>query len=102
MSKELLCEVLGCEQLPIDEKYATNQMRVKNRAELAEELKRFVDKFNADDLLSKLLEINVPAAKIKNVAEVFEDTTAQSLVLDEDIEGVKTRRVRSSVFKIHP
>jgi hypothetical protein len=41
----------------------------------------------------------VPAARIKNLAEVFQDLPAQQLVRQEEILGVNTKRITSIAFK---
>lgn len=50
--------------------------------------------------MSSFLTKNIPAGVIKNIAEVFEDEQANSLILEEKIENVATKRVKTAVFKI--
>ena len=50
-------------------------------------------------LLVKLHSQNVPAGKVLNIAEVFENPIAQGMVREEEIEGVQTKRVTSIAFK---
>ena len=42
---------------------------------------------------------NVPAGKVKNLAEVFENEDLQKSILEEDNLGYKTKRVSSIAFK---
>jgi hypothetical protein len=41
----------------------------------------------------------IPAARIKNLSEVFDDNEAQTLILEEEISGKPTKRVTSIAFK---
>jgi crotonobetainyl-CoA:carnitine CoA-transferase CaiB-like acyl-CoA transferase len=77
----------------------SNQLRVKNRLELADIIKDKLIHVEADDFLSRCHEMYVPAARIKNLAEVFQDLPAQQLVRQEEILGVNTKRITSIAFK---
>jgi len=94
-----LCETLKIPELVSNPKFNSNQHRVVNRIELAELIKAQVECWNADDLLTKLQSLNVPAGAVKNLQEVFSEDRAQSLVLEEKIDGILTRRVTSAIFK---
>jgi crotonobetainyl-CoA:carnitine CoA-transferase CaiB-like acyl-CoA transferase len=50
-------------------------------------------------IISSLLELGVPVAKIKSLEEVFEDPKAMSLVKTEQIDGQNTKRVSQIAFK---
>jgi crotonobetainyl-CoA:carnitine CoA-transferase CaiB-like acyl-CoA transferase len=50
-------------------------------------------------IISALLKLNVPVAKIKSLDEVFADPKALSLVQEEQINGQNTRRVSQIAFK---
>ncbi len=93
-----LCATLKVPEITEDDRFSSNQKRVVNRQELFELLKTEVAKWNADDLLNTLQELNVPAGAVKNLQEVFQDAQAQSLVLEETIDGTLTRRVASAIF----
>lgn len=96
---KLLCEFLELNHVPEDEKFNTNQKRVINRIELFNLLNEKVKKLYSEDLLSYLEDKNVPAGKIKSIDEVFDDESAQSLILEEVIDGVNTKRIKSVLFK---
>lgn len=93
-----LCETLKIPNIPKDERFFSNQERVENRQELFEILKRKVSEWNADTLLEALQALNVPAGAVKNLEEVFSGQQAQSLVLEEEIDGIRTKRVASAIF----
>ena len=70
---ERLCNAIGREELVEDERFATNDDRMKNRAELAEELEKSLAQKNTDEWMEILLEAGFPAGPIYNYQEVFED-----------------------------
>ena len=94
-----LCTFLGLEELIQDPKFNDNPSRVVNRTILFELLENKIISFHADEILTVMLEQKVPAGKIKNLAEVFSDEDAQSLVREETIDGISTKRVSSIAFK---
>ena len=94
-----LCEVLGVDDLSEDQRFKNNQDRVLNRAALFELLERPVADRDAEELLSALQKINVPTGKVRDLAEVFDDPLSQRLIIEEDIDGTSTRRVKSVLFK---
>lgn len=95
-----LCEVLGTEELPLNHLFAHNQARVVNRQALIQVLQQQAAKYTRDYLLQALIAKNVPCGAIRNLQEVFNEEAAQKLVLEEMIDGVKTKRPASVAFKI--
>lgn len=96
---EKLCSFLQLENLTSDERFNSNQNRVVNRKELFEILQSKINCIACDTILSAMEKVNVPAGKIKDLAEVFESKAAQNLIREEEIEGIQTKRVASVVFK---
>jgi len=47
-----------------------------------------------------LIQENIPTGAINNIKEVFENENAQQLILEENIEGIPTKRVKTAIFKI--
>lgn len=94
-----LCATLSLETLPEDERFHSNQMRVASRELLFELLQEKVAEWTADALLTALITLNVPAGAVKNLREVFEHPDAQSLIREEVIDGILTKRVSSVIFK---
>ena len=74
-------------------------MRIANRQELQKIIEEKTIQLNSGSLLSELEVLNVPAGKVRNLKEVFEDEKAKALILEEEIEGIKTKRIRSKIFK---
>lgn len=94
-----LGSVLSLPELAQDQRFLSNQQRVKNRSELADILKDKLEHVEADDFLRQCHEMYIPAARIKNLAEVFQDQSAQQLVCQEEISGINSKRVTSIAFK---
>jgi crotonobetainyl-CoA:carnitine CoA-transferase CaiB-like acyl-CoA transferase len=65
------CEVLGRPELAADERFATNEARVRNREELVALLERAFAARPADEWLERLEEASVPCAPVRRVDEVF-------------------------------
>lgn len=93
-----LCATLNIPMLSEEDQFNSNQKRVENREALFEKLNDEVTKWNAAALLEKLQDLNVPAGAVKDLKEVFEDPQAQSLILEETMDGTITRRVSSAIF----
>lgn len=94
-----LCKVLGLSELPEDERFVDTQTRVINRKTLYDLLQVKVAQVSAEELLGQLHDLNVPAGRIRNMKEVFDDEKSQALVREEIIDGIPTKRVTSVVFK---
>jgi len=94
-----LCIYLELEHLTDDPKFSTNPARVVNRTELFELLKHKIGRCTSHSILQKMLEEKVPAGKIKDLQEVFENETSKELIREEKIDGVPTKRVTSFAFK---
>jgi crotonobetainyl-CoA:carnitine CoA-transferase CaiB-like acyl-CoA transferase len=94
-----LSALVGQSELKEDERFKTNQLRLQNRTLLAEILQNQIKLFNWQQLEVECKKNFIPAARIKNLEEVFEDPEAQRLVLKEEISGILTKRVTSIAFK---
>ncbi len=91
--------ILCLPDLVIDERFSTNQQRLKNRQELVDVLSEKLILLEADDFLNRCHQSNIPAARIKNLEEVFKNIEAQKLIRQETISGQETKRVSSIAFK---
>lgn len=94
-----LCNHLSLSELTEDSKFNSNQSRVINRTELQEILQDKIKELSTEAILTEMLKQNVPAGKVKNLAEVFENEDLQKSILEEDNLGYKTKRVSSIAFK---
>ena len=71
------CDVAGCPELAADPRFAKNQDRVRNRAELVPALEAIMKKRTKADWLAALEAAKVPCGAINNIAEVFADPQVQ-------------------------
>jgi len=95
-----LCDILTVPQIATDEKYKTNLARVANRATLILLLQEAVSNWKREDLYYSLLHERIPVGCIRNLEEVFDNENATDLILEENMEGVESKRVRTVVFNI--
>lgn len=95
-----LCEALQRPDLAVDERFASNTSRVRNRAELADALSLAIKSEPRDVILSRLAEAGVPAGAVRRIDEVFSGTVAQGQVLTSMLEGQETARMRGNAFRI--
>lgn len=94
-----LCDILGIPEVASDERFVTNQARVRHREELKPILQEYIARFSRDELLEKLNEKNVPAGGVYNMKEVFQRPEAIELLLEHEFpSGKLLKGVRSAVF----
>ncbi len=95
------CEVVGLNDLPEDERYATNPARVANRKTLSPLIAEATKKWERDALLQKLEEVKVPAGPINTVEQAFNDMQikARDMVhyLTREKDGVVVPTVRTPI-----
>lgn len=96
-----LCKVLNLSDLHQDPRFLNNIDRVNNRTILAQLLQEKVALFEAIPLIEAYIQIGVPAALIKDLADVFETPEAKMLVKTEAVNGIDTKRVTQIAFQIH-
>ena len=94
-----LCTCLERLDLLELEAYKSNRKRVENRQALAAELEKTFLLMNAQDILAKCHQNFVPIGQVRNMQEVFEQKTAAEMILEEDIDGMPTKRVKTVAFK---
>jgi crotonobetainyl-CoA:carnitine CoA-transferase CaiB-like acyl-CoA transferase len=96
----VLCDILGNNNLAKDSRFDTNAERVANRKILVKELNALSGKFKSDGLLAKLHQAKVPAGAVMNMEQVFQNPKAQRMILEEKVDEVSTRRVKTVAFDI--
>lgn len=96
----VLCDILGKPELVKNTDFDTNSERIANRTELVKILNTLSVKFKVDDLLAKLQEARVPAGAVMNMEQVFQNPQAQEMILEEEIDGMDTKRVKTVGFTI--
>lgn len=88
-----LCDVLGLGDLVTDARFATNECRVENRAELIDLLETATQARTRADLIKALNAVGVPCGPINSVAEALNDpqTKHRSMqVAPEGVAGIRT------------
>jgi crotonobetainyl-CoA:carnitine CoA-transferase CaiB-like acyl-CoA transferase len=68
-----LARAIGLEAMAVDPRFAKNQERVKNRAELEDVLERTIAQHDREPLLKRLEEADVPATPVNTVDQVMND-----------------------------
>ena len=81
-----LCEVLGREELAVDERYATNPERVANREELVEVLQREFLWRAAGEWIEKIRGAGVPCGPVNTLAEALSDEHLSSTDMLQEVE----------------
>ncbi len=94
------CNLLGRKEIAADNKFSSNQNRLKNRIELQRTLESLILNYDRDELIEQCIQISIPIGAIKNMEEVFSSETAQNMLLEEVVNGEKTTRIKSVAFKI--
>jgi crotonobetainyl-CoA:carnitine CoA-transferase CaiB-like acyl-CoA transferase len=96
-----LCTCLSLQFLLEKVEFQTNTARVEHRAELNTYLAAAILRRTLDDLMATFKDHAVPAARIRNLQQVFEMPTAQDMILEESMaNGVVTRRVKTVGFLV--
>ena len=88
-----LCELLDLRNLPKDERFASNAARVRHRDALNELLTPAFQTITSDDFLTRCAELGIPAGRIRDMREVFEQPAAAGMLLPGGV-------VRSVAFNI--
>jgi len=95
-----LCTLLGHPELATDLRFLSNSARVANRKELHKELSNLFILQDRDEILTKLIEHNVPAGAIRMLDEVLESDLAKFMTIETDETGRTGRRITSLGFTI--
>ncbi|MBX2972791.1 MAG: CoA transferase [Flavobacteriales bacterium] len=97
-----LCRVLGRAALIDDPRFGRNVERVRNRIALATELAKAIATWERHALLDALLQAEVPAGALNDIEAALASPAAQRMILEQQIDGRPTRRVRGNAFRIEP
>ena len=97
-----LCSVLGTAELTADMRFARNTDRVSDRTALSTALAQSISRRSRNELLHALLQAGVPSGAVNRIDEALATPTARAMVLESDIDGVMTQRIRGNAFRIEP
>ena len=70
---ERLCKALQQEQWITDDRFISNNVRVKNRSVLNEHIETITIHMTSDELIKKLEIAGIPASKVKTMKDVLDD-----------------------------
>ena len=70
------CDLLGADELVDDPRFATNQVRVKNRDELRPLIQGYLEKRTAQEWEKVCLEAGVPVSHVRKTSDVIKDEQA--------------------------
>jgi crotonobetainyl-CoA:carnitine CoA-transferase CaiB-like acyl-CoA transferase len=97
-----LCTLLAKDEWIDDPVLATNAARVRNRSVLRDVLQDAIRNWDCAALLERLEAMEVPAAPIRNMKEVFELPQAREMILEGELAGgTRSRTVRTVAFSIN-
>jgi crotonobetainyl-CoA:carnitine CoA-transferase CaiB-like acyl-CoA transferase len=74
-----LCDVLGCPELVLDPRFATNADRVANRSTLVDALEARLASGTVGDWLVRLTDAGVPASRLRSLADVLASEQTEAL-----------------------
>ena len=83
---EKLLDVLGAPQLQQDERFASNDARMRNLSALQESLAEYFSKRGSEDWLQRLEQAGVPAGPILGIAEVHRDPQALARAMVQTVQ----------------
>ncbi|MEY5047596.1 MAG: hypothetical protein RLZZ175_955 [Bacteroidota bacterium] len=81
---QLLCKVLEMSDIAFEDRFLSNKNRVENRKELNEILATNMLNFDIEFILNQCLMHNIPAGRINNMEQVFEQPEANELIILSD------------------
>jgi crotonobetainyl-CoA:carnitine CoA-transferase CaiB-like acyl-CoA transferase len=81
-----LCDALGRQELARDPRYATNDARVRNRAELKRILQAEFERDTVAAWVERLVAAGIPAGPINDIARVFQDPQVVSRGMRVELE----------------
>ncbi len=96
---ESLCSVINNNSLAKDQKFNSNQNRIKNRQELYGILNNYISKMQFKDLFKACETHEVPIGKIRNMKEVFELPEAKAMLREVKDKKASKKIVSSIGFK---
>lgn len=84
------CEVIGLPQLALDDRFATNASRVRNREELIPRMQEVFSRRASGEWLASLEAVSVPCAPVREMDEVFESREGAAMVqeIEDPIRGL--------------
>jgi crotonobetainyl-CoA:carnitine CoA-transferase CaiB-like acyl-CoA transferase len=86
---ERLCEAIDRTDLTQDDRFATNEQRMRNRPELVQQLESTLAAKSTDEWVDILLDAGVPSGPMHDYKEVVEDPHTRARDMVVELEGIK-------------
>jgi crotonobetainyl-CoA:carnitine CoA-transferase CaiB-like acyl-CoA transferase len=86
---ERLCEAIDRTDLTQDDRFATNEQRMRNRPELVQQLEFTLAAKSTDEWVDILLDAGVPSGPLHNYEEVVEDPHTRARDMVVELDGIK-------------
>lgn len=81
-----LCDALGCPELPLDPRFASNELRMQHRPELKRLIDEKLQTRSRAEWTTAFLALGIPAGPINNLDEVFSDPQVVHNRMVEEVE----------------
>jgi crotonobetainyl-CoA:carnitine CoA-transferase CaiB-like acyl-CoA transferase len=95
-----LTSILGIPEISTKDLFINNVSRLQNRDALDLEISQAFIQKTSVVWMKDFIQNNVPAGAIKDMEEVMKSEVAQSMILEENVEGQITKRLSSVAFTI--
>ncbi len=95
-----LCTTIGQDTLLQDERFRSNQDRLQNRAALVTLLNSSIEQLSSEAFVTRMHAAHIPAAVVRSIDEVLEKPVAKRMILEEEIGGIPTKRIKGNAFRI--
>ncbi len=89
-----LCHALGLDHLTTDARFADNDARVRNRAELRPLLANRFASASADDWLAALDAAEVPSGRVNDIVKAFAQPQAQARAMEQVVDHPRLGPIR--------
>jgi crotonobetainyl-CoA:carnitine CoA-transferase CaiB-like acyl-CoA transferase len=76
-------------------RYSSIPLRRQNREELVKALRKITQQYESLDLESRLLAMDVPCAKIRNIGEIVEEPHVKMRQILEDVDYPKMGKIKT-------
>lgn len=93
-------DLLELAEIAGDIRFSSNQQRVIHRGALAHVLKRKFEENTRDYWMGLLTKGGIPAGAIRSMDEVMSSSAALSMIREEEISGVLTKRISGIAFTL--
>jgi crotonobetainyl-CoA:carnitine CoA-transferase CaiB-like acyl-CoA transferase len=94
------CLVMNSSHLSESDKFNTNSKRVSHRQELYTELDSIISHRTTRELKELFQSRKIPYGRVLDIKQVFDNTEARKLIIEDEIDGYKAKRVKTVAFNL--